>query len=55
MKMTGIMAGYIASLDPAVQSLLAGGFCATALVRLTYTGILAALILDKIAIVSPNK
>ena len=49
MKMTGIMAGYIASLDPAVQSLLAGGFCATALVCLTYTGILAALILDKIS------
>jgi hypothetical protein len=49
MKMTSLMAGYIASLNPAVQSFLAAGFCATALVCLTCTGILAALILDKIS------
>jgi hypothetical protein len=48
-KMTTVMAEYIANLDPAVQSFLAAGFCATALVCLTYAGILAAHILDKIS------
>ncbi len=47
--MTSFMAEYIASLNPAVQSFLAAGFCATALVCLTYAGILTALILDKIS------
>jgi hypothetical protein len=47
--MTIAMAEYIASLNPAVQSFLAAGFCAVALVCLTYAGILAAHILDKIS------
>ena len=47
--MTSLVAGYFASLNPAVQSLLAVGFCATALVCLTYAGILATLILDTIS------
>jgi len=47
--MTTVMAEYIANLDPAVQSFLAAGFCAIALVCLTYAGILAAHILDKIS------
>jgi hypothetical protein len=46
--MTSLMAEYVASLNPAVQSFLAAGFCATALICLTYTGVLAALVLDKI-------
>ena len=47
--MTSLVAGYFASLNPAVQSLLAVGFCATALVCLNYAGIFATLILDTIS------
>jgi len=43
------VAQYIASLNPAVQSFLAAGFCATALVCLTSAGILATFVLDKIS------
>jgi len=43
------MTEYIASLNPAVQSFVAAGFCAAALLCLTYTGVLTARILDKIS------
>jgi hypothetical protein len=43
------MAEYIASLSPPVQSFLAAGFCVTALISLTCTGVLAVLVLDKIS------
>jgi hypothetical protein len=47
--MTTLVAEYIASLNPAVQSFLAAGFCAAALVCLTSAGILATFVLDKIS------
>jgi hypothetical protein len=47
--MTNLVAQYIASLNPAIQSFLAAGFCAAALVCLTSAGILATLVLDKIS------
>jgi hypothetical protein len=47
--MTNLLAQYIVSMNPAVQSFLAAGFCAAVLVCLTSAGILATLVLDKIS------
>ena len=47
--MTNLVVEYVAGLNPAVQSFLAAGFCATALVCLTSAGIVATFVLDKIS------